>query len=963
MLVARMERIVRVHYGGEVIESDDGCAKFSSNMAQKVVAFVKRPKYSELVSRVRNVLGWEEPGVVVDMQGRYDVGHGHSYKVMMQLQGLVEWEADVDSVKESQFKMLEVVAVKKVVKQIEHDIDLNRSPCRGLEGVNVAREVGAEKRMVLQEKECRRGLVPISVHGSAHSSQGDDEAEDDPAGAWRAAKEEAALDEFDEARVGNDLVPRVFGEETTEDAPYDAELAQHTDDVHDVGGEMSEEDCRAFEKVVGRHPRVNEFRDLTGIDHAVVDGGQNMAYIPDHLALEEGYDAGHRARMIVGGQMPEPLRPRNHSVGVRFDARFKPYLREAGLLGVSTVLERGTCPLNAPALSALVDRWRPETHSFHLPCGEMAVTLEDVAMICALPIRGLAVTGSTASHGWKDMVFDLLGLYPEYDTAESKTSGVPLTWLEANFNDLDEDADDEMVQSYCRAYILEMFGAVLFPDASGDVASWMFLPLLRDWHTAGSYSWGSAVLAWLYRQLCRATQRRSASSSLGGCTFLLQVWMWLRLPVGRPAWVESRPWTHPYDQHLRATAYNLYDRPGLNIGRRKDLYISYTNEMDSLHPNQVEWTPYASSQVQNLQLNYHCLADRNLWGMRAPLICFFVVEYHLPHRVQRQFGLFQPCPPEPFSTSMRLHKMDRQKCKKITDWLHERIRSRCRKMAARLGCRRGVVEDVVEHPTSSRGPSASNVQSRATSSRGDMEGTSHVQDDDEEDVEDDGEENEEDDDEEDDEEEDDNVVPDELGASQLGDAPSPSKATQRAGRKQARDRLQIRSLTMSDNNSRPPLVTTTKLRRDLDAALARWEDGPLANDPNRDTFLNPQPPPTGFEGAPHCHCGMRCVGSTSKDINTWGRRMWKCGQEARNDLETYPSTTASRAKHPAQTFSEYATLPKGCDFIKWINNSMSPKDQEWVNLKKKWELDELRDKFKAGGSSKGNDDDENFGES
>ncbi|TVT98729.1 hypothetical protein EJB05_55959, partial [Eragrostis curvula] len=80
LLLVQMERIVRVHYGGEVIESDDGCAKFSSDMAQKVVAFVKRPKYNELVSRVRNALGWEEPGVVVDMQGRYDVGHGHSYK-------------------------------------------------------------------------------------------------------------------------------------------------------------------------------------------------------------------------------------------------------------------------------------------------------------------------------------------------------------------------------------------------------------------------------------------------------------------------------------------------------------------------------------------------------------------------------------------------------------------------------------------------------------------------------------------------------------------------------------------------------------------------------------------------------------------------------------------------------------------------------------------------------------------
>jgi hypothetical protein len=37
---------------------------------------------------------------------------------------------------------------------------------------------------------------------------------------------------------------------------------------------------------------------------------------------------------------------------------------------------------------ALLDRWRPETHSFHFPLGEMAVTLEDVALLFGLPCSG-----------------------------------------------------------------------------------------------------------------------------------------------------------------------------------------------------------------------------------------------------------------------------------------------------------------------------------------------------------------------------------------------------------------------------------------------------------------------------------------------------------------------------------------------------------------------------------------------
>ena len=42
-------------------------------------------------------------------------------------------------------------------------------------------------------------------------------------------------------------------------------------------------------------------------------------------------------------------------------------------------------------LTALVDRWRPETHTFHLPCGEMAPTLQDVSFLLGLPLVGEAV--------------------------------------------------------------------------------------------------------------------------------------------------------------------------------------------------------------------------------------------------------------------------------------------------------------------------------------------------------------------------------------------------------------------------------------------------------------------------------------------------------------------------------------------------------------------------------------------
>ena len=46
-------------------------------------------------------------------------------------------------------------------------------------------------------------------------------------------------------------------------------------------------------------------------------------------------------------------------------------------------------------VSALVERWRLESHTFHLPVGECTITLEDVALQLGLRIDGRPVTGPT----------------------------------------------------------------------------------------------------------------------------------------------------------------------------------------------------------------------------------------------------------------------------------------------------------------------------------------------------------------------------------------------------------------------------------------------------------------------------------------------------------------------------------------------------------------------------------------
>jgi hypothetical protein len=60
--------------------------------------------------------------------------------------------------------------------------------------------------------------------------------------------------------------------------------------------------------------------------------------------------------------------------------------------------------MDGPLLTTFIDRWRPETHSFHLPYGEMSVLLKDVGFILGLRLDGLAVTGMIDPTNWKDMV-------------------------------------------------------------------------------------------------------------------------------------------------------------------------------------------------------------------------------------------------------------------------------------------------------------------------------------------------------------------------------------------------------------------------------------------------------------------------------------------------------------------------------------------------------------------------------
>jgi hypothetical protein len=99
--------------------------------------------------------------------------------------------------------------------------------------------------------------------------------------------------------------------------------------------------------------------------------------------------------------------------------------------------------MDSAFITALVERWRPETHTFHLPTGECTITLEDVNMLLGLRVDGKAVTGPT-EVSWKEDCEKLLGVMPPKEERKDKTLRLP--WLRETFSSLtDESSYDKSV--------------------------------------------------------------------------------------------------------------------------------------------------------------------------------------------------------------------------------------------------------------------------------------------------------------------------------------------------------------------------------------------------------------------------------------------------------------------------------------------------------------------------------------
>ncbi|KAH7865052.1 hypothetical protein Vadar_001673 [Vaccinium darrowii] len=304
-------------------------------------------------------------------------------------------------------------------------------------------------------------------------------------------------------------------------------------------------------------------------------------------------------------------------------------IRQAGF---GSLLVMPFMQLDLGLLTALVERWRPETHTFHFPSAEATVTLQDVEVIMGLPINGRPVIGKT-DLPWEQMVKQLLGC--ELPEEMRKGNKVSMAWLRQHFpGRVSDGATQAQIEQQARGYILHLIGGILAPDNTLHVHL-CYLKLLEDLEVAGQYSWGSACLASLYRYLCHSSEAKNQDA--GGMFVLLQVWAWERLPYLAPERLGKR-----------------LPRDGVAlIGRWDDEFHSpdlathvvghYRHSLDMQRPDEVVWQPYSEELIESLPP--FCRAGRAIWRAKVPLINFAIVEMHQPERVMRQFGFRQLVPP------------------------------------------------------------------------------------------------------------------------------------------------------------------------------------------------------------------------------------------------------------------------------------------------------------------------------
>ncbi|KAG5557552.1 hypothetical protein RHGRI_007705 [Rhododendron griersonianum] len=342
-------------------------------------------------------------------------------------------------------------------------------------------------RVLRKRKRQEEVVVEAREEGSHQAQPREEEEEED---------EEAQLEALEEAEIVAPVVCRGRGRgrgrgqrqrevevgredegedddlqlEAAEDDDLQSEVEAEDDDLQDeVESQEDEEESQAEsqEDEEESHAESEEEDEESNSGDDEVDDGPLVG--PQDRSLLKDF-RNHVAAAIWGGMERKLLKIYNHSRLLtkwelpKTNRRFMDKVKASGLLPLAGITYKYS---NNVLVSAFVERWHPETNSFHFRFGEMAITLDDVPYLIGVPVEGLAVHAEV--HGKED----------------------------------------------CVALLRRWLG-VTKKNAKAAV-------FCGDLSLVSTYGWGVGALGFLYRQLGQAS--RCHVKRMGGYGTLLEAWI------------------------------------------------------------------------------------------------------------------------------------------------------------------------------------------------------------------------------------------------------------------------------------------------------------------------------------------------------------------------------------------------------------------------------------------------------
>ncbi|GAU47201.1 hypothetical protein TSUD_89100 [Trifolium subterraneum] len=288
--------------------------------------------------------------------------------------------------------------------------------------------------------------------------------------------------------------------------------------------------------------------------------------------------------------------------------------------------------LDYGVLWAFAERWHPETSTFHLPIGEMGITLDDVQCLLHISIQGRFLNHVKISRpDGAQMLSTYLGI-DEGDALDmfatlkgpylthSYVKGLVNEYLDAAETTF---ANNAPMHEQKTLYYLDVVYIQYFADLSS----------VHEWN------WGSAALVHLQNYLDYASQ--AGSSQLAGYMSLFEGWIITHFPTLGMWQLETN-----FTENMPLNA-KFAPRKGHKDSR------GYRQSIDNIQVSDVVFSPYDNRR--------HVRPLIDVCWFSGWLRCANLKAKHLPERVLRQFKYVQGIPRDPdISTpNMNIFEIDR----------------------------------------------------------------------------------------------------------------------------------------------------------------------------------------------------------------------------------------------------------------------------------------------------------------